>query len=607
MSELNNIGVVIKVCEDEAVIITDESVFERIRRTDDMFLGQKILINEKDLINRKRLGKNYFYIVAAGIAAVFALIIAFSFLWGINNSSPYVYVSIDINPSMELGINNEDKISNVSYLNKDAENLGKNLKLKGLNIYSGLKEIIKKSKECGFMQVDKDKNIILITAALYKGGAAKVNEQKDQHFTKFLNILKNDLEDCYGDEINLKVVNVPAEYHEKSIKQKISMGKYLLYSEAKKAGAEISMQELKSDSLYKLYNIIGFKPDDKNSFNTVSKATLTPTSGLALTNTNTAPNESTPSRGMSPTPLPVNVNALPTTSAHDNPTINSPIVSSTLIPLTPKSESELCGGLKGEYYDNSDFTNLKMTRIDPEINYRWVEDSPDPIIGADTFSVRWTGLVEPKYTEKYTFYTFADDGARVWVNNVLIIDNWKSQRPVESHGSIELTAGTKYDIRIEFFENVKSCQIKMYWSSNSQKKEIIPSSQLYHYGDVYQSENAIISRSVTESTNTGYSGIGYVNFNNETGSYVEWVVNTAKSGLYTLNFWYSNGTKINRPLEIKVNNDIVTNSLDFNSTDKWTYWKNGYCKVNLKAGKNIIRATAVTENGGPNIDYMEIL
>src|SRR5687768_8106765 len=66
-------------------------------------------------------------------------------------------------------------------------------------------------------------------------------------------------------------------------------------------------------------------------------------------------------------------------------------------------------GLRGEYFDNRDFTALKLTRVDPSINFAWGTGSPAPAVGADTFSVRWTGRVSPRYSETYRFYTTSDD------------------------------------------------------------------------------------------------------------------------------------------------------------------------------------------------------
>ncbi len=85
-------------------------------------------------------------------------------------------------------------------------------------------------------------------------------------------------------------------------------------------------------------------------------------------------------------------------------------------------------GLRGEYYDNQDFTLLKVTRTDPTVNFDWGNGSPDATIGADTFSVRWSGQVEARYSETYTFYTMSDDGVRLWVNNQQLINNWTLHR-----------------------------------------------------------------------------------------------------------------------------------------------------------------------------------
>ncbi|MBC1281364.1 hypothetical protein GNF10_36955, partial [Nostoc sp. UCD121] len=60
-------------------------------------------------------------------------------------------------------------------------------------------------------------------------------------------------------------------------------------------------------------------------------------------------------------------------------------------------------GLKAEYYDNIDFTNLKQSRTDATVNFDWGLGSPDPTIAPDTFSARWTGQVQAKYSETYNF------------------------------------------------------------------------------------------------------------------------------------------------------------------------------------------------------------
>jgi glucose/arabinose dehydrogenase len=136
-------------------------------------------------------------------------------------------------------------------------------------------------------------------------------------------------------------------------------------------------------------------------------------------------------------------------------------------------------GLSATYYDNIDLTGPSVSRTDATINFDWGSGSPATGIGADTFSARWTGQVQPRYSETYTFYTTSDDGVRLWVNGQQLINNWTDHASTENSGAIALTAGQKYSIRMEFYENGGGAVAKLSWSSASQPKQIIPQAQLY--------------------------------------------------------------------------------------------------------------------------------
>ena len=140
-------------------------------------------------------------------------------------------------------------------------------------------------------------------------------------------------------------------------------------------------------------------------------------------------------------------------------------------------------GLLGEYFDNIDFTNRFIARTDGTVNFDWGTGSPAAGIGANTFSVRWTGQVEPRFSETYTFRTTTDDGVRLWVNDQLIIDQFVDQAATAHEGSITLEAGVRYDIRMEYYENGGDASASLQWSSASQPLQIIPTSQLYAADD----------------------------------------------------------------------------------------------------------------------------
>ena len=137
-------------------------------------------------------------------------------------------------------------------------------------------------------------------------------------------------------------------------------------------------------------------------------------------------------------------------------------------------------GLSATYYDNLDFTGTTVTRVDPTIDFNWGTGSPAAGIGVDTFSARWTGQVEPPVSGAYTFYTQSDDGVRLWVNGQPVIDNWTDHASVENSGTIALTAGVRYDIRMEFYENGGNALARLSWSSGtSVPKAVVPSSRLF--------------------------------------------------------------------------------------------------------------------------------
>lgn len=153
-------------------------------------------------------------------------------------------------------------------------------------------------------------------------------------------------------------------------------------------------------------------------------------------------------------------------------------------PVTVSSACTVeCGtGLTAKYYDSMDFTYLKTARTDTTVNFCWGDAIPSGtgITNKDTFSVRWTGLVMPQYTEEYTFYTNVNDGVRLWLNDKLIIDQWGDRTSAqEFSGKLNLVAGAFYDIRMDYYENTGNASAVLSWSSASQSTQVIPQDRLY--------------------------------------------------------------------------------------------------------------------------------
>ena len=133
------------------------------------------------------------------------------------------------------------------------------------------------------------------------------------------------------------------------------------------------------------------------------------------------------------------------------------------------------GGIRADYYKGMNFDNFVLSRVDPQINFNWGDPGgPDPAVGDDNFSARWTGEVEAAFTETYTFYTSTDDGVRLWVDGKLLVDEWIDQGTTEYRGTIDLVAGNTYSLVMEYYENGGGAVAQLRWSSPSTPKGLIP-------------------------------------------------------------------------------------------------------------------------------------
>ena len=140
-----------------------------------------------------------------------------------------------------------------------------------------------------------------------------------------------------------------------------------------------------------------------------------------------------------------------------------------------------CGGLRGEYFRTMNLAaaDRVLVRTDAVVNFDWGQGSPDPAVPVDGFSVRWTGTVTPRFTETYTFYTFADDGTRLWIDGQPLIDDWTQHAARQDQGmTIALQAGVPVSLKLEYFDQAMAASVQLRWSSTSEPKAIIPTSAL---------------------------------------------------------------------------------------------------------------------------------
>jgi len=129
-----------------------------------------------------------------------------------------------------------------------------------------------------------------------------------------------------------------------------------------------------------------------------------------------------------------------------------------------------------------------FTRIDPRIQFGWTLFSPDPEkLSYDFYSVRWTGKLKAAESGKLKIGINGNDGYRLYLDNKLVIDNWKKLSRQTIVADYTFEKDKEYDLRIEYFEPAGNAVLSLLWNAgvvNNQSDEISRAVELVKRSDV---------------------------------------------------------------------------------------------------------------------------
>ncbi|MCH5158120.1 MAG: DUF5110 domain-containing protein [Clostridiales bacterium] len=130
-------------------------------------------------------------------------------------------------------------------------------------------------------------------------------------------------------------------------------------------------------------------------------------------------------------------------------------------------------GLTGRYYGDTNLGSLRKTQIDPQINFNWDQGGPKGL-GSDNFSISWEGNIRigPK---KSKLMFFADDGIRVFIDGVKVVDGWTVyDRLLETD---YYNANSLHTIKVEYFEAGGGAHCYMYYAEESEDGSTTPNTR----------------------------------------------------------------------------------------------------------------------------------
>ncbi len=130
--------------------------------------------------------------------------------------------------------------------------------------------------------------------------------------------------------------------------------------------------------------------------------------------------------------------------------------------------------LKAEYFNGTNFEEKVATRIEANIDKSWNDVPPVPGLDPHYCSIRWAGRITAPETGTYTFSARVDDGIRVWVGGVQVIDNWQLNDDGRSIGQVKMKAGTAYDLKVEYFNGLIEGEVTLIWKlPNAAQPEVV--------------------------------------------------------------------------------------------------------------------------------------
>lgn len=245
-------GIVMQIANGQAIVMTKEREFKKLPLVEGMSIGMEVDVPDvlPQTTGRVAFWRNRTVVKRAGMVAA-SLVLAVG-LWSaqmmFNQPTAYAYVTVDINPSIELSIDEHKNVVEAGALNVEGEDILTTLDLEGLAVQEAVKTLASAAQAQGYLQEYTE---VIITASPAVDAEKMAALDLDQMEDDLVDTVKT-LAVEKGADIEVEGVLVSEEIRQAAKHEGVSPGKYALYLNAQSKGIDIDLEELKTKPLTKI-------------------------------------------------------------------------------------------------------------------------------------------------------------------------------------------------------------------------------------------------------------------------------------------------------------------------------------------------------------------
>ncbi|HEX7901018.1 MAG TPA: PA14 domain-containing protein [Planctomycetota bacterium] len=168
----------------------------------------------------------------------------------------------------------------------------------------------------------------------------------------------------------------------------------------------------------------------------------------------------------------------PLEAVADEAALPAPFARGALKPRAPENPASTSAGLAFDYYEGQwtslpDFKALKPVKSGATAEFSNVHR------GREThFGLRFSGYLDVPREGVYTFRTLSNDGSKLYIGNLEVVNNDHHHGAVEMAGQIALKPG-KHAIALTYFQEGGNTVLEVYWEGPELPRQKIPPAALF--------------------------------------------------------------------------------------------------------------------------------